>query len=149
MFQFPSFASRRLWIHQRDIQTLLWMGCPIRTSPDQSPLSGSPKLIAANHVLHRLLAPRHPPHALSSLTINQILNIYSCQRTFKRMGLRRPLHEQKPMELLLRARRAGSRDRVIFSRSRLRTKGICGLYYTELWLIRPHQVGASARNWWR
>ena len=29
----------------------------------------SPKLIAAYHVLHRLLAPRHPPYALSSLTL--------------------------------------------------------------------------------
>src|SRR5215471_6503587 len=29
----------------------------------------SPKLIAAYHVLHRLHAPRHPPCALSSLTI--------------------------------------------------------------------------------
>ena len=29
----------------------------------------SPKLIAAYHVLHRQLAPRHPPYALSSLTI--------------------------------------------------------------------------------
>jgi hypothetical protein len=28
----------------------------------------SPKHFAACHVLHRLLAPRHPPHALSSLT---------------------------------------------------------------------------------
>jgi hypothetical protein len=31
----------------------------------------SPTLIAAYHVLHRLLAPRHSPYALSSLTINQ------------------------------------------------------------------------------
>src|SRR5688500_4563090 len=30
---------------------------------------GSPKLFAAYHVLHRLLAPRHSPYALSSLTI--------------------------------------------------------------------------------
>src|SRR5258705_684009 len=45
-------------------------GCPIRRSPDQSLLSGSPRLIAASHVLHRLLAPRHPPCALSSLTRN-------------------------------------------------------------------------------
>jgi hypothetical protein len=30
----------------------------------------SPTLIAAYHVLHRLLAPRHSPYALSSLTIN-------------------------------------------------------------------------------
>ena len=28
----------------------------------------SPELIAANHVLHRLWAPRHPPYTLSSLT---------------------------------------------------------------------------------
>ena len=34
----------------------------------------SPKLIAAYHVLHRLLAPRHPPYALNNLTyINQYL----------------------------------------------------------------------------
>ncbi len=30
----------------------------------------SPRLIAAYHVLHRLLVPRHPPYALSSLTKN-------------------------------------------------------------------------------
>jgi hypothetical protein len=30
---------------------------------------GSPKLIAACHVLHRLILPRHPPCALSSLFI--------------------------------------------------------------------------------
>ena len=43
-------------------------GFPIRKSSAHSPLSGSPKLFAACHVLHRLLAPRHPPYALSSLT---------------------------------------------------------------------------------
>jgi hypothetical protein len=30
----------------------------------------SPRLFAACHVLHRLLAPRHPPNALVSLTIH-------------------------------------------------------------------------------
>ena len=33
------------------------------------PVCGSPKLFAAYRVLHRLLAPRHSPYALSSLTI--------------------------------------------------------------------------------
>src|SRR5262249_61515000 len=46
-------------------------GCPIRKSPDQSLLSGSPKLIAASHALRRLLAPRHSPCALNSLTTMQ------------------------------------------------------------------------------
>src|SRR5688500_1434454 len=32
----------------------------------------SPSLIAAFHVLHRLLVPRHSPHALSSLTIKLV-----------------------------------------------------------------------------
>ncbi len=32
------------------------------------PICGSPQLIAAYHALHRLLTPRHPPCALSSLT---------------------------------------------------------------------------------
>ena len=40
------------------------VGFPIRKSPDQSLFSGSPRLIAAVHVLHRLQMPRHPPCAL-------------------------------------------------------------------------------------
>ena len=44
-------------------------GFPIRRSSDQRLLSGFPRLIAAGYVLLRRLAPRHPPCALSSLTI--------------------------------------------------------------------------------
>src|SRR5690606_16316981 len=33
----------------------------------------SPWLFAANHVLHRLLAPRHPPNALTSLTTKPLV----------------------------------------------------------------------------
>ena len=35
--------------------------------------SSSPRLIAAYYVFHRLLAPRYPPCALSSLTINTFI----------------------------------------------------------------------------
>src|SRR5438876_8496880 len=38
------------------------------------PVCGSPKLIAAYHVLHRRPAPRHPPYALSSLTTTSTLS---------------------------------------------------------------------------
>ena len=55
------------------------LGSPIRKSPDLSLFSGSPRLIAASHVLRRLLTPRHPPCALSSLTI--ILRDYSSHTT--------------------------------------------------------------------
>ena len=44
-------------------------GFPIRRSSDVTPVCGFPKLIAACHVLLRLSLPRHPPCALSSLTI--------------------------------------------------------------------------------
>jgi hypothetical protein len=39
----------------------------IRAPRAQRLCDGSPGLIAVFHALHRLLAPRHPPHALSSL----------------------------------------------------------------------------------
>ena len=42
-------------------------GCPIRKSQDQSSFDNSPGHIAACHVLHRLITPRHPPYTLSSL----------------------------------------------------------------------------------
>src|SRR5258707_13386011 len=46
----------------------LWIGCMvIRASRDQRTFDYFPGLIAVFHALHRLLAPRHPPHALSSL----------------------------------------------------------------------------------
>jgi hypothetical protein len=50
-----------------DVATLPATGFPIQKSPDQSLFSSSPKLIAAFHVFHRLLTPRHPPFALNSL----------------------------------------------------------------------------------
>ena len=51
--------------------TPVFQGFPIRTSSDQSSFTNSPWLIAGYNVLHRLLVPRHPPIALSSLSPNQ------------------------------------------------------------------------------
>ncbi len=57
--------------------------CPVFT-PDgfphsdilgSTPACDSPRLFAACHVLLRLLAPGHPPHALSSLTIKLIRRV--------------------------------------------------------------------------
>src|ERR1700761_681292 len=48
--------------------TSLVPGFPIRTSSDQRSVDSSPRPIAASHVLHRLLMPRHPPCALDNLT---------------------------------------------------------------------------------
>ena len=62
-FSYPIYSDR-------DDQTLLWPGFPIRKSAGRRLFSASPRLIAAVHVLHRLLVPRHPPCALSILTEN-------------------------------------------------------------------------------
>ena len=65
------------------------VGFPIRTSRDQRLVSTSPGLIAAAHVLHRLLAPRHPPRALILLIEK---NTFCCRYgVFKVRADRRPL----------------------------------------------------------
>src|SRR3954447_17422500 len=43
-------------------------GLPHSEIPGSKPVCGSPRLIAADRVLRRLSAPRHPPCTLSSLT---------------------------------------------------------------------------------
>ena len=58
-----------------DVATLPATGFPIQKSPDQSLFSSSPKLIAAFHVFHRLLTPRHPPFALNSLATKYLTQI--------------------------------------------------------------------------
>src|SRR5690242_19682935 len=45
-------------------------GFPIRKSTGQRTFSASPRLIAAVHVLLRLLVPRHPPCARTILTVS-------------------------------------------------------------------------------
>ena len=67
MVHFPGFARTRLWIH-RAVRGFYPRGFPHSEIPGSKPACGSPRLIAACHVLHRLLLPRHPPCALSSLT---------------------------------------------------------------------------------
>jgi hypothetical protein len=68
MVHFPGFARVRLWIH-RTVRRVYLRGFPHSEIPGSRPACGSPRLIAACHVLRRHLLPRHPPCALSSLTI--------------------------------------------------------------------------------
>jgi hypothetical protein len=64
MFQFPGLPLTALFYSGGDTRALPRVGFPIRKSRDQRLVSTYPGLIAAAHVLHRLLAPRHPPCAL-------------------------------------------------------------------------------------
>ena len=58
-------------------------GFPIRRSAGQRLFSASPRLIAAVHVLLRLLTPRHPPRALNILTRYSIEHTYCRYAVFK------------------------------------------------------------------
>src|ERR1700683_758009 len=88
MFQFPGFALILLCIqrispsfrtrktenriqssHLYSVLCLPYSGSgfPHSEIPGSKPVRGSPRLIAAYHVLHRLSAPRHPPDTLLAL----------------------------------------------------------------------------------
>ena len=67
MFQFRRFPSYAYLI-QRRMTEYCSAGFPHSDISGSMPMCGSPKLIAACHVLHRFLMPRHSPCALISLT---------------------------------------------------------------------------------
>ena len=79
MFHFPGLASAA-YVFSDGWQGITPPGFPIRKSTDQSLFSGSPWLIAATHVLLRLLLPRHPPCALCSLVTNSFPVVYRQSR---------------------------------------------------------------------
>ena len=68
MVHFPELAHTGLCI-QPAVTGVHPAGFPHSEIPGSKPACGSPRLIAACHVLHRHHPPRHPPCALSSLTI--------------------------------------------------------------------------------
>ena len=57
-----------LWIHHA-VAGVCPAGFPHSEIAGSRDICSSPALIAAYHVFHRLLVPRHPPYALSCLTI--------------------------------------------------------------------------------
>ena len=65
MFQFRRFPSYTYLIQYR----IPFGGFPHSEISGSQLICSSPKLIAAYHVLHRLLMPRHSPCALISLTV--------------------------------------------------------------------------------
>jgi hypothetical protein len=67
MFQFPGFASPAYEFSRRYRRS---GGLPHSEIHGSKPARGSPWLIAACCVLHRLSVPRHPPDALQTLDLN-------------------------------------------------------------------------------
>ena len=88
MFHFPTFPPTTLCV-QVEVAghySGFFRGFPIRRSTDRSSFTNSPWLIAGYNVLHRLLMPRHPPIALSSLLFHYKDARVHCAVLKKRAG---------------------------------------------------------------
>ena len=77
MFQFRRFPTYAYLI-QRTLHGYCPCGLPHSEISGSMDICSSPKLIAACHVLRRLLMPRHSPCALYSLTNQK--QIFTCSR---------------------------------------------------------------------
>ena len=82
MVHFPALAHTGLCI-QPAVTGVHPVGFLHSDIPGSKPACGSPRLFAACHVLHRLLAPRHPPYALSSLIIKLTQPVLCCARLLR------------------------------------------------------------------
>src|SRR5207253_4474832 len=89
MVHFPGLAHTRLCI-QRAVTGGHPAGFPHSDILGSKPACGFPGLIAACHVLHRLLAPRHPPYALSSLIIKLTQSVCGFERPGQSPALTKP-----------------------------------------------------------
>jgi hypothetical protein len=97
MFHFPTFPPTTLCV-QVEVAghySGFFRGFPIRRSPDRSSFTSSPGLIAGYNVLHRLLVPRHPPTALSSLLFHYKDARVHCAVLKKRAGPGTPSHKAR------------------------------------------------------
>ena len=64
----PRVPHIQLWIHCT-LTEVSSAGFPHSDISGSMDMCSSPKLFAAYHVFHRLLVPRHPPCALTTLTV--------------------------------------------------------------------------------
>ena len=67
MFQFSRSCVSFPILFRKERYDSIVSGYPIQKSPVVTVVCTLPKLIAAYHVFHRLLAPRHPLYALNNL----------------------------------------------------------------------------------
>src|SRR3712207_3727338 len=94
----------------RDTRALPRVGFPIRRSRDQRLVSTYPGLIAAAHVLHQLLAPRHPPCALV-LLIEKNTSVAAMEFSRCARGRRPRFESNPPRGRSLKTQQRGRRGR--------------------------------------
>src|SRR5207249_11169790 len=119
----------------RSTRALPRVGFPIRRSRDQRLVSTSPALIAAAHVLHRLLAPRHPPCALVLLIEKNTLCV---AMEFSRCDRAWPLTRKPP----LRGRSLTTQQRLLSTSTLFSSTWLFGRSLRQ----RYHQPATGHRN---
>lgn len=92
MFHFPAFPPHALCVQAWVTGFKALPGFPIRKSSDHSSVDSSPRHIAASHVLHRLLVPRHPPCALNNLATKMLASTVQ----FSTYGRPQPTRQDPP-----------------------------------------------------
>ena len=102
-------------------------GFPHSEIPGSKPACGSPRLIAACHVLHRLLAPRHSPYALSSLT-KCSLHLTFHEYVVKKLPIAEYSVVKKPRKLLVHLRATADNLRWLANRSNASVAKVGGEY---------------------
>jgi hypothetical protein len=133
-------------------------GFPHSDIPGSKTVCVSPRLFAAYHVLHRLLAPRHPPCTLSSLTgFSKVLLLclpsvsYSVvnercatlsSRGAARSGSRRSRYRRTDPASLDSGGDSGARTRSL----RLAKPALSQLSYIPV--RTGGRVAAPGRSWW-
>ena len=90
MFQFPWFTSAP-YIFKDRCQNLPSDRLPDSGTPGSMPICGSPRLIAAYCALLRLLTPRHPLNALSSLIIRFVESFFRAKILLSKICLTKTL----------------------------------------------------------
>src|ERR1700747_386523 len=126
MFQFSACPLPALFDSSGSTWTLLQVGCPIRKPPGQSWLAAHRGLSQLCYVLRRLLVPRHPPCALSSLTF--LSSLFSDRGSASMAPLRASMrHRHVHLAIVVR---------ILFSRRLAILVSRCGLHSfdVELWM---------------
>jgi hypothetical protein len=114
-------------------------GLPHSEISGSTPVCGSPELIAANHVLHRLLTPRHSPCALSSLATNFMWNPERVPHLQRSLRLAKPAfaRSRERVALLRGATNSSNPDPTLESQLDRSPTGFKLLRITTFWCDTP------------
>src|SRR6266542_4129679 len=115
-------------------------GFPHSDIPGSKTVCVSPRLIAAYHVLHRLLVPRHPPCTLSSLTgFSKVLQLCIPSVSYS-------IVNERPRRRAPRAPRGSTADRCEGRLSKHRKRCLVSRFLVEIAGLEPAASGLQSRR---